>query len=291
MVPPTIIPFLLVLLAALSISIGSALIKLTLHRISLLRLGFYRSFFGLLVTAPVVIAAQEWQGWQPNWLGIGPVLLSSGLFLIGTLTYMKAVQTANLSKAVPIIQSHPMFAFLIGATILGERVTLPLLVGALLIIGGIIGLGLGSLDRAEVAINRSLYWALICSLILGLSTVVMKWTLRFIPPLSLNLVLLFVALPFFYWVLRLRKIRPWTGVERRDMILAALAAICTYGLGQMLFLAALEDLPVVVATPIFSTTLLFSVVFGRLFFQERLSGVQLRGSLLILVGVSATAWR
>ena len=281
----------LVLLAALSIGIGSVLIKLTLQRIPILSLGFYRAFFGLLITALVVIITQEWKKWQPGWLGIAMALAASGLFLLGTLTYMKAVQTVKLSIAVPIIQSHPMFAILLGATVLGEQVTPRLLFGALVIIGGIFSVGLGSLDSVEVTIDRSLFWALLCSFILGLSTIVLKRALQWAPPLSLNLVQLTAALPFFYWLLQLEKVRPRIILERHAIILAALASITTYGLGQMLFLIGLQGLQVIVAAPIFSTTLLFSVLFGKLFLGEQISRMQLAGSLLVVIGITVIAQR
>ena len=69
-------------------------------------------------------------------------------------------------------------------------------------------------------------------------------------------------------------------------IVACLAGLATYGVGSLLFLFALQTLPVVVAAPLFATTLLFSLLFGILFFREPVSRMRVLGSLLIVVGVA-----
>ena len=281
----------LVLLSALCIGIGSALIKLLLGRMSLFRLGFYRALFGLLTNIPVLIVAREWEEWEPTWMALGAGLLSASVFLVSTLTYMETVQRGSLSTVQPITQSYPLFALLLGTIILGERVTIFILMGTLAIMAGLCGLVLGSSEGIHIgpSSKRALIWALVCSFVLGLLSVVTKLALRWIPAVSLNFLCSAAVLLAYYSILSVQKVELWRGIGWRDVALAALAGLMTLGLSGIFFNVALRDIPAVVASPLLSTNLLFSVMLGVLFFHEQISKIQVLSSLLVMAGVAAIA--
>ncbi|MBM4431928.1 MAG: DMT family transporter [Chloroflexi bacterium] len=281
----------LVLLSALCVGIGSALMKLLLGRMSVFRLGLYRAFFGFLINVPVLVVARDWEQWEPSWAAAGAGLLNASVTLSATLTYMKTVQIGSLSTVQPITRSYPLFALLLGSVILGERVTLPLLMGTLAITTGLCGLILGSSEGIHRGsfFGKAWLWALVCSFVLGLLAVTTKIALWWIPAVSLNFLDNAAVLLAYYSILLVQNVKPWRGIGWRDITLAALAGVLTLGLSGIFFNLAVRHIPVMVASPLFSTSLLFSVIFGILFFGERISGIQVLGSLLALAGVAAIA--
>lgn len=215
----TLTSVLLVLLSALCIGIASALIKLLLGRMTLFRLGFYRAFFGLLLTAPILIAVRDWEQWNPSWIGMGAGLLSAGVFLMSTFAYMKTVREGKLSIVQPIMQSYQLFVLLLSTVILGERVTLRLFLGTVVVIAGLCGLILGSPERIHIGSSskQPVLWAFACSLVLGLLSVVTKLALRWISPVSLNLLHNAVVLLAYAWILSVQHVGPWRGVGWQEV--------------------------------------------------------------------------
>jgi len=289
--PSVALSILLVLLSALCIGIGSALIKLLLVDMSLFRLGFYRAFFALVLTIPAVLIAGEWQQLQITWRGAGLGLLNALIILGASLIYMNTVRSGSLSTVQPITQSYPLFAFALGSLILGEQVTLPLALGTLGVVGGLCGVILGSEEgiHLEPSFARSVMWALACSAVLGFQVVETKLALEWVPAMSLNLLSCLVALVAYRGILCAQGVKPWRGIGRRDVALAALSGLLTLGISGILFNVALRHIPAVVASPLLSTSLLFSVLCGVVMFGEHVSRIQVLSSLLVIAGVAGIA--
>ena len=65
-------------------------------------------------------------------------LLSGAIsFQLGRLLNFTSVSLAGVSKASPIVGSSPLFAIILAITIGGETINLPILTGALCIVGGL----------------------------------------------------------------------------------------------------------------------------------------------------------
>ncbi len=56
---------------------------------------------------------------------------------VAQVLFYTALKTGDVSRIVPISGSYPLIAFILGVLILGEQVTVPKMIGALLIIGGV----------------------------------------------------------------------------------------------------------------------------------------------------------
>jgi len=281
----------LVLLSALMIGVGAALMKLLLGRMSLVRLGFYRALFALAFNVPVLLMAREWEQYQLGGSSAALGLLNAALVLVSTVVYMKTMQAGNLSIVHPITQSYPLFALLFGAVLLGERVTVALLLGTLGILVGLCGLILGSPGGVHPgqAFASSVLWALACSLILGLLGITTKLALGWVPPLSLNLLANVGVLIGYVGLLLAQKVNPWKDIGWRDVGLSAVAGVMTLGLSGALYNLALQEIPAVVGSPLLSSSLLFSVLIGVKLFRERLTWIQVLSSLLVMGAVAAVA--
>jgi transporter family protein len=64
----------------------------------------------------------------------------SGIFAgaLGAFTYFKALQLAPASKVVPLASTYPLVAAVLSVLLLGESITVPRLVGIILIIAGVL---------------------------------------------------------------------------------------------------------------------------------------------------------
>lgn len=58
--------------------------------------------------------------------------------LLGHLAYYYAIKSGDVSKAVPITSSFPLFAVVVAILFLGEKLSITSVIGALLIVAGII---------------------------------------------------------------------------------------------------------------------------------------------------------
>ena len=57
---------------------------------------------------------------------------------VAQIVFYKALKTGEISRVIPIASCSPLFTFLLGWIFLGEDVTLPKVMGILLIVGGIL---------------------------------------------------------------------------------------------------------------------------------------------------------
>jgi drug/metabolite transporter (DMT)-like permease len=69
-----------------------------------------------------------------------PILIVAGLFLpyMGRLSYLKAMQNINVSRASIITQSQPFFAAVVALLVLGTFPAIKEIIGGLLIVAGVI---------------------------------------------------------------------------------------------------------------------------------------------------------
>lgn len=89
----------------------------------------------LLVIMLVTGRSQEIMG-----VGVKSVLLfaCSGIMagLLGMWTYFKVLQMGEVSKIVPVSSTYPLIAAFLGIIVLGEEISLPRILGTLLIVTG-----------------------------------------------------------------------------------------------------------------------------------------------------------
>ncbi len=64
----------------------------------------------------------------------------SGIFAgtLGVFTYFKALQLGPTSRIVPLAATYPLFTALLSVIVLGESVTLPRVIGIVLITAGVL---------------------------------------------------------------------------------------------------------------------------------------------------------
>ncbi|THA01316.1 EamA family transporter [Rodentibacter pneumotropicus] len=104
---------------------------------------FIRTIVVLLVTAGIISVRNEWQ--LPQHIATKPFtfLVLSGIATgLSWLCYYRALQLAPSSWVAPIDKLSVVIAIILGVVILGEPLSLKLIIGGLLILAGVLVLAL-----------------------------------------------------------------------------------------------------------------------------------------------------
>ena len=104
---------------------------------------FIRTIVVLLVTAGIISARNEWQ--LPQHIAAKPftfLILSGVATGLSWLCYYRALQMAPASLVAPIDKLSVVIAIILGVVLLGEPLSMKLVVGSLLILSGVLVLAL-----------------------------------------------------------------------------------------------------------------------------------------------------
>src|ERR1700684_1314576 len=98
---------------------------------------FYRTIVILAVSALLVSARHEWQApGTLSYKGLSFLILSGIATGLSWLCYFRALQMAPASRVAPIDKLSVVLVVLFAVLVLGERLTLKVGIGSLLIAGG-----------------------------------------------------------------------------------------------------------------------------------------------------------
>ncbi|WP_261388130.1 4-amino-4-deoxy-L-arabinose-phosphoundecaprenol flippase subunit ArnE [Candidatus Pantoea soli] len=75
-------------------------------------------------------------------------------------------------------------------------------------------------------------------------------------------------------------------LHRRGYLLWMIVSVIILGIGMLLWLVVLQQMPVSVAYPMLSLNFVFVGLGARFLWRERLNGTQIIGTLLIVSGVA-----
>lgn len=275
--------FALVLLAALCHAIWNFLVK----RINAgPELVWLFSFVTLILYAPLALWVVLVQGFDPGWLELGFLLGSSLLHLAYFLLLQLGYRKGDLSLVYPTARATgPLISTGLAIGFLGEAISPQLLIGAGVIITGVLFLTGGIKRRAEGA-GLSLTFGLGAGLLIGSYT---AWDAYTVSVLALSPILLDYAsslgrstlLAPIAWRRRDKVALLWQQHRWRVVVIAAINP-----LAYILVLYAMTFTPVVYVAPLRETSVLLTVLAGSLFLGEGHLKSRLLWSAVILTGVS-----
>jgi drug/metabolite transporter (DMT)-like permease len=233
---------------------------------------------------------------------------------IGDWLYVVGIDRIGAARASPIsVSSFPLITLLLGALLLGEKLTWPILGGALLIICGILLLvlkspippedvpvpgseGLESLAEdnapAEPEVRRPLA-AMLAGLALVLAAA-LAWSastlwLRVItvgvPALAVTAVRVPSGALFLVATLGVRRQLSLRGLSRRALLLLIGAGVFGTGFGSMLYIIAVQRTSAGIAALLVSTSPLWVLPLAAIFLHERVTGRVLAGAALTIGGI------
>ena len=226
-----------------------------------------------------------WKNLSPA--GVLLFILSGVIAPLGTQILVFASATrVGISRASPLRNTSPLFASLLAIGFLGERWTLPMALGTLLIIVGASQLGMRDSGAPQTFQRRYLLLPLAAGLLGGISSPLRKFAFSLITsvPLaacatllgSLTTLLIYLAVTGKYKELVVnRPTLQWFG-------LSGLSS----GISMAAHLAALEMGNVVIVSPLIATVPLFTVLLSFIFLRafERVTAKVALGAGSICLG-------
>lgn len=220
--------------------------------------------------------------------------------ILGDLLYFQALSDIGVSRSVAITSTYPLVAAGISAFWLGEPLTVPLLLGTVSIVGGLILLRLeGDSPEARDFPHpvRGFLGALTAGIFWGLGIPITKWLVAFqgVAPSTVNLWRSLVLLAFsgVLWMLPRKNISLGQRFRHLGEISPTgwLSILASGGVGLgvagFMFISVLQFAPASVVTPLTSTSPLLTTLFAVFVMGERLRRVQWIGTLLVVVGSAA----
>lgn len=289
------------LVTALSNAAGDTILKARFSHLSTPGMAVVRSTAPLPFLAPALLVV----GWPETdatfWQTLAILL---PLEIIALLLYMSALKASPLSLSVPFLAFTPAFILLTGWIVLGETLTAPGILGILITVAGAYMIHVRADARGifmpfrAMARERGSRLMLAVSAIYGLTSVLGKRAVLHSDPCffaCFYFVFLGVVTPVILLAVPAQgptgpekpgtgASRPWTwpswwtvGLSQAVMVLSHMWAI---SLAPAAYMIAVKR-----------TSLLFSVILGRVVFGEAETARRLLGASLMLAGVGLiVAW-
>jgi uncharacterized membrane protein len=239
-------------------------------------------FYGGL-DALAAIPAAAWP-----WL----VLSVLGLLVVGDTLYFRSMDLAGVSWAMPVASVNPLWAVLLAAAFLGEPLSWTLVLGAGLVIAGVVLVSRSAMpevvDRVVDPENRrrGILLALLVSVLWAAGQVALKPATAGMHSVVANsvrqpmgmLILLGLTLQQGRWR-ALRKL------DRRSWAVIGIASLVGTGVGSLFFVLAIQLAGAGRTAVLTSTAPLLAIPFSMLWLRERPTRWTLAGTLLTTTGI------
>jgi DME family drug/metabolite transporter len=207
---------------------------------------------------------------------------------------MVSLKSIGVSRAVPITCTYPLFTIVWAILLIGEPVTLSVVLGALVIVLGIWLLSReksGTDGRTEKKfLSKGVIIALVTAVIWSIGITMINIAMKEAPDIdhayTLNILRVVAAAALMTTATPLIDRKPgFTKIKTKNVITIIAGGIVALGVGWFLLTYSFVHILEAQAVPISSTTPLFSTLVGALLLHEELSAKSALGSIIIVLGV------
>lgn len=215
---------------------------------------------------------------------------------LGDTLYLKSLKLIGVARAVPVTCVYPLFNILWAIFVAKETVTLPVVVGATIIVLGIWLLSKEPVEEPNLdrkTLLTGVFFALATALSWSVSIAMINMAVTLPETASLDhalvinnvrviviaVFMLFLS-PFTYGTSELLK------MQKRTVIALICGGFIALGAGWFLLTYSFLHIPQSQAVPLSSTTPLFSSLAGMALLHEKVAGRDVLGSFLVVVGIS-----
>lgn len=242
---------------------------------------------GALLLAWILLTGDIGKLGQVSANSLGLLTLSIILAIaVGDTIFFESSRSLGLARALTISMTYPLIATFLAVAFLGEPITLQIVGGAILTLGGLALVVFRQDDGTQVdRFGIGLGAALLASLAWAVAVNVLKGPLREIDAMTAQAIRLPMAAAVLWatpWTRgTIGKLRVSETTTRWEMIgLGALTAV-----SSVMFAAGVKYAEVAVATVLSSTSPLFAFPLGLLVLGERITVVAILGSVVTIAGI------
>ena len=212
------------------------------------------------------------------------------------LCYFKALQIGDVNKVVPIDKSSTILTMILAFIILGEQITINMIVG-------MIGIGIGTylmIQKKEVKSEDNeitnenkvqevkskawLIYAFLSAVFASLTSILGKIGIENVES-NLGTAIRTIVVLIMAWIIVFitKKQGDVKKIDRKSLIFLVLSGIAT-GASWLCYYKALHDGLASIVVPIDKLSILVTVVFAYIFLKEKLSKKSVIGLVLIVAG-------
>ena len=214
----------------------------------------------------------------------------------GDTLYMVSLKLIGVARAVPVTCIYPLFNLLWAVFLLGEPVTLPVVLGAIMIVFGIWLLGKekekGISETHGKNLVRGVVSALATAMMWSVSIAMMDMAVTLPETSSLDNALAINTIRTTAIAVSLLTLSPvidrdsgFLRMQRKTLAALILGGIIALGLGWFSLAFSFLHTSEARAVPLSSPTPLFSTLSAIVFLHERVTAKNAVGSTMIVVGV------
>jgi len=213
---------------------------------------------------------------------------------LGDTLYMVSLKLMGVSRAVPITCTYPLFNILWAALLIGEKLTLFRVLGALIIFSGIwlLSYGKGNSDGEGQSrfLFRGLLAALVTAILWSISIALMGIAVKETPTLNDALVINTIRTVTVGALLLgmspiIDRQRDFLKMKKETVATLMVGGLVALGLGWFLLAYSFTGIPETQAVPISSTTPLFSTLAAVVLLHEKITLKNALGSVIVVVGI------
>ena len=276
-------------LSFISAFLSASIDALTKHRFSRLR-SFEMGAIGIIYTLPWLIAALFFIPWPTcDRMFFLALVCGLPLELLALVCYMRAIKISPLSLTLPFLAFTPLFMIVTGRLILRESLTMPGILGIILIVAGSYFLNFSHIKRGVLSPFNSilrepgsrlmLFVAFIYSLTSSLGKL---GVLHSSPPFfgTIYFILLSLIMLFIMPLVPGAKMSSLVSKPFSALLIGALYAVMIFS--HMLAISMVQAAYMI---SIKRTSLLFGVLYGALLFKEERIAERLAGTAIMIGGV------
>jgi len=280
------------LLCALTWAVSSVLMKDLARKLDPFTLNAPRSLIGglsmfLLTLAMGKTAAYQALTPEKIFFLLASICIGGG---IGDTFYIYSLARIGVSQAFPLASTYPALTLLFGMFFLHEEVSLGIVGGLVLVLGGIWLISRPPASRAQDAARvikgSGVALALVASFCWAVSMSLLGAGMKGLDPIMVASVRA-PALSLVLWgiVALRRSASTLAKLSRHEWVILIAGALIGWGLGSVLFLTTVVLCGPTRAAILTSTSPLFALPLSVLFLKERVSRTILAGTALTVVGI------
>lgn len=282
--------------AALSWTVSAMLYRKALQHTKPISANILRLSLTSAVLLPFLVAIGKLQILTSLPLKILVLATISGMvgLGVGDTSYMISLKLIGVARAVPLTCTYPLFNLLWATFLLGEHVTLAVVLGALIIVLGIWLLShadeTGATGAGKNILIKGIVVALATAVLWSVSITMMNVAVLEASDLDHALVIntvraAGVAVSLLALSPLLDRKLSFLKAELRTVTVLIAGGVVALGLGWFLLTYSFVQTYESRAVPISSTTPLFSTLVGFVFLREKVTWRNALGSVIIVSGI------
>jgi DME family drug/metabolite transporter len=213
---------------------------------------------------------------------------------LGDTLYMVSLKLIGVARAVPITCTYPLFNLLWAVFFMGEKVTLSLVLGVVIIFLGIWLLshekGNSDVRGQSKFLFKGVAAALATALLWSVSIAMMGIAVKETPSLNDALIINTIRTAAIAALLlalspMIDRQRNFLKMKRRTVATLIIGGLVALGLGWFFLAYSFIGIPESQAVPISSATPLFSTLVAIVLLREKVTARNVLGSIIVVIGI------